>query len=134
MGITTLPHRFLADTPPTQQTHRPLDRLLKDACTQWQAAGFACQWISPSLLAWQKETLPQHHMHKRASRLANMHQAFYVHPDIWMQLKAKHRWSYLLVLDDLLTTGTSLNSAQQALQATGLPCWGMAMAHVPLSL
>lgn len=89
--------------------------------------------LMPEALTWGREVLPQHQLPHRRDREQNLSQAFAVSPILE---KKRPRRAGILVLDDILTTGTTLSEAILTLSAQypGIPVRGLAIAHVPLAI
>lgn len=70
---------------------------------------------TPHLLAWARETRPQHLLEGRRARYDNVAHGMRV-PD-----PSAGGWQRVIVVDDLTTTGATLDEAARALAAANLP-------------
>lgn len=90
-------------------------------------ASLLAQWLpfnkNQTLLIRKKETPPQVDMKSRKQRLLNLHHAFSVHG------KPDPQMIYLLI-DDLITTGATLENAAKSLKSAGSKeVWGLVVAR-----
>ncbi len=89
--------------------------------------------VSPTLLKYiphaltkVRETPPQASIHNRGDRIKNLIHAFQVNPSFAPELYGKH----IILIDDVLTTGSTLTEARRALLEVGVrSVTGFTLAH-----
>lgn len=77
------------------------------------------------VLSWQQERPHQHHLRNRQQRLLNMERAFTVNTAL---LEAD---THYLIIDDLRTTGATLQAALAAFEAASVCASAVALGQVP---
>lgn len=84
-------------------------------------------------LVWTRETSRQHDILSRRKRRENIRGAFIANPRLEADLRQSEA---VLVVDDILTTGTTLTEAMGALQQShpNLPVFGLTLTHVPFAI
>lgn len=124
--------------------HNTSTRLVKGLYGYLKPAGLSVKAFEFAL-DWARDTQPQHHLKNRHQRLANLSGAFTLGPQApalfdWLEEEANvtQKPPLCLLLDDLTTTGATLNEALRPLQAAclALPVdviiKGLAVCPIPL--
>ncbi|MDX2083895.1 MAG: hypothetical protein SFZ03_00725 [Candidatus Melainabacteria bacterium] len=83
-----------------------------------------------TLLCWQRSVQRQHHLHTRQERLENMRDSLLCEPSAHFSPD-----DTVLLLDDLMTTGATLNAAAQAIRQSGFKgaMAALVLCHVPMN-